>query len=84
MTSRHIYFDIIIKLSFKNVFIVSDFTSYKKKKSPNKSHKLLHVVKEIIFIAMVTIVSGVAYLFRHCWEFYSAELAVLAAVLLTT
>ena len=38
---------------------------------------------EIIFIAMVMIMSGVAYLFRHCWEFYSAELAVLAAVLLT-
>ena len=33
---------------------------------------------------MVTIMSGVAYVFRHSWEFYSAELTVLAAVLLTT
>ena len=41
-------------------------------------------MKDIFFIAMVTILSGVAYLFRYSWEFYSAELAVLAAVLLTT
>ena len=88
MSSGKIYFYIVIKLlaSFTSVFTLLHvgFTGYKKKISPNKSHQLLHVVKEIIFIAMVTIMSGVAYLFRHCWEFFSAELAVLAAVLLTT
>ena len=88
MSPHQIYFYIIIKLlaSFTSVFTLLHvgFTGYKKKMSPNKSRPLLHVVKEIIFITMATVVSGVAYLFRHSWEFYSAELAVLAAVLLTT
>ena len=88
MSSGKIYFYIIIKLlaSFTSVFTLLHvgFMGYKKKMSPNKSRPLLHIVKEIFFITMVTIMSGVAYLFRHSWEFYSAELAVLAAVLLTT